>query len=321
MGHYNKIDEGGVYTGMRALHNPGREGYRYEVMHPNGRPVVQPLRGYRYPQDAMDDLLARERILFGPDETQLLQLKVYLDEYEDTLRGIINLDARTAANTFAALFPENPDVFKNAKPVELEELLLSFAARNKSSLILDCYAGSGTTGHAVMRLNKRDGGTRRFILIERGEPDDPYATTLTAERLRRARRQEELPGGFTFKRVGPRIDNDALMAMERETVAEAILLADASGRGGLVKPVKGDLVIGQNRRGEAICLSAGIHEDKAVDGAELRAMLEEAEGRGLKTPMRVYGVSCEVYEDELFRFFQLPDEVVRNLRSGRGGAV
>lgn len=319
MAHYNKIDADGVYTGMRSLHNPGREGYRYEVLHPNGQSVVQPLRGYRFPKDTMDDLLARDRILFGPDETQLLQLKVYLDEYEDTLRGVVNLDARTAANTFAALFPENPDVFKNAKPVELEEYLLSFAARNKSALILDCYAGSGTTGHAVMRLNKRDGGRRRFILIERGEEDDPYATTLTAERLRRARTHEELPGGFTFKRVGPTIDNHGLMRMERDSVAEVILLADASGRGGTIKPVRGELVIGANRRGEAICLSAGIHTDTAVDGGELRAMLEEAEERGLKTPMRVYGVSCEIYEDEFFRFFQLPDEVIRNLRSGRGG--
>lgn len=67
-----------------------------------------------------------------------------------------------------------------------QRYLLSFAAP-KDGLILDCFAGSATTAHAAMRLNKKDGGTRRFIMIEEGNPSDKYATTLTAERLRRDR--------------------------------------------------------------------------------------------------------------------------------------
>jgi adenine-specific DNA-methyltransferase len=72
------------------------------------------------------------------------------------------------------------DVFKNPKPVELVEYLLSFCA-GTDSVILDSFAGSGTTGHAALRLNASDGGHRQFILVE----TEDYADTLTAERLRR----------------------------------------------------------------------------------------------------------------------------------------
>ena len=55
--HYKLADDTGPYTGMRALHNPGREGYRYEVLHQNGKPVEQPMRGYRFPENRMRELL------------------------------------------------------------------------------------------------------------------------------------------------------------------------------------------------------------------------------------------------------------------------
>ena len=72
------------------------------------------------------------------------------------------------------------DVFPTPKPVQLIERILEIAT-NKDSLILDSYAGSGTTGHAVVALNAKDGGSRRFILCE----TEDYTDTLTAERVRR----------------------------------------------------------------------------------------------------------------------------------------
>src|SRR5712692_8561708 len=93
--------------------------------------------------------------------------------------------------------------FPSVKPVELEEFLLRFVAR-KDAVVLDAFAGSGTTGHAVMRLNKHDGGARRFIMIEEGNAEDEYARTLLAPRLKAARKKELLPGGFSFMKVGKR---------------------------------------------------------------------------------------------------------------------
>ena len=78
------------------------------------------------------------------------------------------------------LFPESDDVFQTPKPVELLLRILEIASAS-DALILDSFAGSGTTAHAVLEANRRDGGTRRVILVEM----EDYADNLTAERVRR----------------------------------------------------------------------------------------------------------------------------------------
>ena len=73
------------------------------------------------------------------------------------------------------------DVFDTPKPVELIERILALS-NNHSALVLDSFAGSGTTAHAVLKANTKDGGSRKFILVE----GEDYADRLTAERVRRA---------------------------------------------------------------------------------------------------------------------------------------
>lgn len=70
-------------------------------------------------------------------------------------------------------------IFDYPKDVSLIEYLLKFV-NNKNALILDSFAGSGTTAHAVLNLNKQDGGNRKFILVEMMD----YADTITAERVK-----------------------------------------------------------------------------------------------------------------------------------------
>jgi adenine-specific DNA-methyltransferase len=165
--HYDRIDEDGPYTGSRKVHNPGKEGYRYDVPHDvTGKPCKEPARGYRYPKTTMDGLLAAGKILFGDDESQIIQIKEYLKDYEGSLKGIIELDSRTAANALEGLFGSR-EVFKNPKPPELIEHLIPFVANN-DSLLLDYVAGSGTSGHAVISLNREDEGSRKYALVEMG---------------------------------------------------------------------------------------------------------------------------------------------------------
>ena len=71
-------------------------------------------------------------------------------------------------------------VFDTPKPTRLIERILQIAT-DKDSIILDSFAGSGTTAHAVLNMNRKDGGRRRFILIEMMD----YAETITAERVKR----------------------------------------------------------------------------------------------------------------------------------------
>lgn len=106
------------------------------------------------------------------------------------------------------------DLFNTPKPVELIERILRVIG-DKNSLVLDFFAGSGTTAHAVAKLNAEDGGTRRFILVsstERTEdqPDKNLCRDVCAERVRRVlggytnakgERVEGLGGGFAYLRA------------------------------------------------------------------------------------------------------------------------
>jgi len=179
---YKFIDEGGVFAGSRSVHNPGREGYRYDVIHPaTGKPCKQPLMGYRFPQSTMESLLAKDRVIFGIDESKIVEIKAYVDDYEAKLGSVIGgIDSRRGANELRGIFPERSQAFKNPKPSTLIAELLSFAT-DAGSIVLDSFAGSGTTAHAILALNKQDGGNRRFVLIE----CEDYADSITAERVRR----------------------------------------------------------------------------------------------------------------------------------------
>lgn len=99
---------------------------------------------------------------------------------------------------------EKPIGFDTVKPPQLIEELLSHF--HKDSIILDSFAGSGTTAHAVLNLNKQDGGNRKFILIEMEE----YANTITAERVKRVikgygegtKAVEGIGGDFSYYHLG-----------------------------------------------------------------------------------------------------------------------
>jgi adenine-specific DNA-methyltransferase len=225
---YKYIDKGGVYTGSQSVHNPGREGYRYDVRHPKtGKPCKEPLMGYRFPQETMEELLKAGKILFGEDENKIIELKVYAREFEDKLPSVIELDGRIAAYELRELFPDRKKPFDNAKPSQLVEQVLSFVA-SPGSIVLDSFAGSGTTAQAVLALNQRDNGDRRFILVEGEE----YADELTAERVRRVIRggsQSQAPllkkglrAEFTYCTLGDPLELDKILTGKKLPDYEAI---------------------------------------------------------------------------------------------------
>ena len=93
---YKYIDAQGIFTGSQSVHNPGKEGYRYDVLHPRtGKPCKQPLMGYRFPWETMKDMLQQDRILFGEDENKIIEIKLYASEYKSKLSSVIDLDTRT----------------------------------------------------------------------------------------------------------------------------------------------------------------------------------------------------------------------------------
>lgn len=176
---YKFIDEGGVYTGSRSVHNPGKNGYYYDVIHPTTKkPCTPPLMGYRFPETSMRKMIEDGRILFGEDENKLVEIKVYASEYQDKFSSVYDSDGRSAANELRALFPEHKQIFKNPKPTELIEHILSFFDL-EDSYFVDFFSGSGTTAHALMNLNN-DEKQRKFILVQLQEECKPDSEAAKA---------------------------------------------------------------------------------------------------------------------------------------------
>ena len=120
-----------------------------------------------------------------------------------------------ATNTLTDVFGKK-DVFENPKPYQLLQMLIE-RTTVKDSIILDSFAGSGTTAHAVLALNKEDGGNRKFILVE----CEDYADSITAERVRRVIKgvkgasdenlKNGLCGTFSYFELGKSIELDTIL--------------------------------------------------------------------------------------------------------------
>ncbi len=199
---YKFIDRGGVFAGIRGVHNPGKEGYRYDVIHPiTGEPCTEPLMGYRFPRETMEKLLSDGKIIFGEDHSKLIELKAYAHEYQEKLSSVIEIDGRSGAYDVRELFPEYRTAFENPKPVKFLQRFIPLVLKEQGEIFLDFFAGSSSSAHAVMGLNANDGGSRRFILVqipERcGEKTDPFKkgvssiAELSKERIRRAGKKIE----------------------------------------------------------------------------------------------------------------------------------
>lgn len=179
--HYNSIDENGIYF-PSDISWPGGGGPKYEVLHPVTRkPVRVPNRGWVYPtKERMDEVIAQNLVHFGKDETSVPCKKTYLANNEaSTPYSVFYKDGRAATKRLRDLLGKT--AFQNPKDVDIISSLISWTSQ-KNSIILDFFAGSGTTGQAVLELNKEDGGNRHFILCTNNE--NKICEEVTYQRLK-----------------------------------------------------------------------------------------------------------------------------------------
>ena len=131
---------------------------------------------------------------------------------------------------------ETADLFDTPKPVNLIERILRLIG-DKDAIVLDSFAGSGTTAHAVLNMNKEDGGNRRFILVEMMD----YAETVTAERVKRVidgygEGDKAVPGtggGFGYYELGePLMIGEVLNeSLPVENIRDYVWHTETRGRG------------------------------------------------------------------------------------------
>ncbi|MEV0165201.1 site-specific DNA-methyltransferase [Nonomuraea fuscirosea] len=206
LARYTKVDERGPYRTDRDPSWPGGGGPRYDVPHPvTGRPCKVPSRGWVWPTYArMQEEIAKGNIVFGPDETTTPGVRSTIFESDQqVMRSVIFSYAQKATQDLQSLF-DGEKVFDNPKShVDLERLIRYMS--RPGDIVLDFFAGSGTTAHSVMVSNQSGAENRRFIMVQLPEALDPsnkshkptYAflkkngkslnlAELTKERLRRA---------------------------------------------------------------------------------------------------------------------------------------
>ncbi|MFH1922520.1 MAG: site-specific DNA-methyltransferase [Planctomycetota bacterium] len=188
------------------------QGYRpnqmYEITTPGGT-VYKPPTGvcWKNVESVFLELVRDGRIWFGKEGKSMPRRKTFLSESPGNAvwtwwpNDEVGHTQEAKKELDALLGEEQP--FDTPKPTRLVKRILEIAA-DKNSLVLDSFAGSGTTGHAVLDLNRADGGSRRFILVEM---EEAICQTVTAQRLTRAiQGHNDLPalgGGFRYCRLGP----------------------------------------------------------------------------------------------------------------------
>lgn len=210
--HYNWSDDRGLYFAADfAGPDDGRESRpRHDIFHPvTGRSCKKPSTGWRWDEEKTKWALAQTppRIHFGPDETTIPTRKSYLFEIDsEPYSSVFYRDGRSATLEVEELigkgwfpFPKNTDVLS-----ELIELVTK-----PDDIVLDFFAGSGSTGHAVMKVNLAQNSQRRFILVqlpeETGRAGYSTIAEITKKRLREAGTKAVGSPGSSAMDVGFRV--------------------------------------------------------------------------------------------------------------------
>lgn len=218
--------------------------------------------------------------------------------------------------------------FTTVKPLSLFKKIIQLWCP-PGGLVLDPYAGSGTTGHAVLDLNLEAAGLRRFILIEQGAPEngDKYARSLTWRRLHNAitgerpsgNGAEPLGGGFEFRMLTRQIDAKTVLSMKKSELVDVVITShwDENRRGSpnlvRIDDPKYTYLVGKDDRGEGyfIIWNNGGPVGQ-LDRESYRLVLKDAEKAELKPPYHVYA-RYEVYQSPNVHFWKIPDKILAHL--------
>ncbi len=176
--------------------------YDYPIRNPKTGCLYNPTQGrcWLTNKQTMQKWIKEKRVFFGRDGTGAPQLKRYLKEVQAgtvpmTIWGYEDVGhTDEARKELKQLFKDNKLPFENPKPTRLIKRVIQLSS-NKDFVVLDSFAGSGTTGQAVLELNKEDGGNRKFILVEL---ERKIAQQITNERVRRASKMKDLDGSFEY---------------------------------------------------------------------------------------------------------------------------
>jgi len=254
----------------------------YDLTTPSGKIIKPPAKGWRWSKGTMAEKIRTGEIVFRDDETRIVR-KIYLSgqsgrPVESIWFGEDVGTTREANQELKAIFDGEPP-FSTPKPTRLVERMLGVTT-GPDDTVLDFFAGSGTTGHAVLKQNAADGGRRRFILVSNTEataeqPDKNLCRDVCAPRVRKvivgSGETAGLGGDFAYLRTC-RVERGRLTELSHEQVWTILQLI----HGETVAPFKpgrwqwaGDaeqalLYVPQFRKEDAAALRKQMRQSAAV---------------------------------------------------------
>lgn len=301
----------------------------YSITCPSGRIIERPPQG-RYwvvAQEKFVELDADNRVWWGKNGDAIPQMKRFLSEVK---QGVVPQTfwpytdvghTQEAKKELVSIcdFEDSASVFITPKPTRLLRRILELAT-DKDSIVMDSFAGSGTTGHAVLALNKADGGNRRFIMVEM---EESICGEVTSQRVGRVitgydngkGRVDGLGGGFRYCKLGEPLFDEAghirdsvkfpeLAAHVFFTETGSPIPAPASGKTPL---------LGTSENKAVYLLFNGVLGDKRPNGGNVLTndVLRSLPAHdGLKI---IYGEGCRLSPERLRRegivFKQVPYEI------------
>lgn len=190
-----------------STRDPKHKNWRfYNPTHPvTGKPSPHPKSGWKFAFDDDEDspdkrsfvaLDQDSRIAWGESEKKVPRIKRMLHEVETNVGKSVFTDYSDGEKQTSALFGRS-GVFLAPKHADFVSRFIQHAAK-PDSVILDCFGGSGSTAHAVIKLNRDDHGARRFVTVEMGE----YFDTITKPRILKAAYSRDWRAGKPVGRDG-----------------------------------------------------------------------------------------------------------------------
>ena len=172
----------------------------YDIISPSGKVIKPCANGWRWSKETVEQKIKTGEIIFSKDETRIIR-KIYLDTLSGRTPETIWFGkdvgtTRSAMSEIKEIF--GTSAFGTPKPTGLIERTLRLLSQTDTT-ILDFFAGSGTTGHAVMKLNAEDGGNRRFILCTNNENN--ICRDVTYERIKRVIDKEGYAASLKYYKV------------------------------------------------------------------------------------------------------------------------
>ncbi|MDI6788264.1 MAG: site-specific DNA-methyltransferase [Planctomycetota bacterium] len=295
-----------------------RKNLRYPILYKGKE--IWPKKQWLWSKERIEKAIEENRIVFNENKGKVnIRFKGYLyDESGELKKGTpisIYDGPYTQEGTKELMEIFGKSVFSFPKPSKLIKNLINITINNESNkdaIILDSFAGSGPTGHAVLDINKEDGGNRKFILVEM---ENKIAQDITAERVKRVirgysyngKKVAGLGGGFQFMRLGTTLfDADGFISEDVTFKDLAQYIYFTETKTALNTRKIDGLFIGEKNDTEYYLLFNGIKKN-VIDNKILRQINKNPK------PKIIYADRCLIDKQTLARhkitFKQIPYEV------------